>query len=122
MSTITEDDADFALGDRDKVGANSGEPDLSEFVGTEVSPMDLLNPTAQGKLKSVVERIERLQEDRAAINGDIKEVMSEAKGEGFDTKIIRTVLRIRAMDKAKKAEEDALVDLYLAALEEFVSG
>jgi uncharacterized protein (UPF0335 family) len=51
--------------------------------------IDTLGATAQGKLKSLVERIERLEEDRAAVASDLKEVYAEAKGEGFDTKIIR---------------------------------
>lgn len=121
MPDITEDDADFALGDRDAIGGNQG-PDLSEFEGTEVNPLESLNPTAQGKLKSFVERLERLDEEKATLAQDRKEVVAEAKGEGFDTKILNAVIRIRRMDKAKKAEEDALVELYLAALEEFVSG
>lgn len=130
MATITADDADFALsgsaGDgspaKVAIGSNSGDADFGEFAGTEVNPLDVLSGTAQGKLKSFIERLERLHSDRQAVMDDIKEVMSEAKGEGFDVKIIRTVLKIRAMDKARKAEEDALTELYLTALEEFVAG
>lgn len=118
MSGDFEDEADFALAG---IGDNGG-PSLEEFVGTEVDPFANLNPTAQGQLKSIVERIERLEEDKAAIANDIKEVKAEAKGNGFDTKIINKVIRIRKMDKAKRQEEEALTDLYLAALEEFVSG
>ena len=77
---------------------------------------DVLNQTAQTRLKTIVERVQRLQEDRDEINAGIKEVLAEAKGEGFDTKTIRKVLRIAAMDKAKRQEEQALVDLYLSAL------
>jgi uncharacterized protein (UPF0335 family) len=71
---------------------------------------------AQGKLKSLIERIERLEEDKKGISGDLKEVYAEAKGEGFDTKIIRKVVRIRAQDKAKRQEEEALIDLYISAI------
>ena len=80
------------------------------------STPDVLNATAQGRLKSFIERIERLEEDKAAIAGDLKEVFAEAKGEGFDTKIMRKVIRLRKQDKAKVQEEEALIDLYLSAI------
>jgi uncharacterized protein (UPF0335 family) len=78
--------------------------------------IDTLGATAQGKLKSLVERIERLEEDRAAVAGDLKEVYAEAKGEGFDTKIIRKVVRLRKADAAKRSEEEALIELYITAI------
>ena len=71
---------------------------------------------AKGKLKSLIERIERLEEDKAAVSGDLKEVYAEAKGEGFDTKIVRKVVRLRAQDAAKRSEEEALIDLYISAI------
>jgi len=77
---------------------------------------DTLGGNAQAQLKSIVERVERLLEDRAAVQLDIKEVMAEAKGNGFDTKTIRKVIQKRAQDKAKAAEEEALLDLYLSAI------
>jgi len=80
------------------------------------SEADVLTAAAQGRLKSFFERIERLEEDKAAIAADLKEVFAEAKGEGFDTKIIRKVIRLRKQDKAKRQEEEALVDLYLSAI------
>lgn len=78
--------------------------------------VDVLTGNAQGALRGIVERVERLVEDRKAVQTDIKEVMAEAKGNGFDTKIIRKVIAIRAQDRAKRQEEEALVDLYLSAL------
>ena len=75
-----------------------------------------LNSTAQGKLKSLVERIERLEEDKASVAGDLKEVYAEAKGEGFDTKILRKVVRLRKADVAKRQEEEALIELYITAI------
>ena len=81
----------------------------------DASGFDTLGATAQGKLKSLIERIERLEEDRRAVSADLKEV-SEAKGEGFDTKILRKVVRLRALDSAKRQEEEALIDLYIAAI------
>ncbi len=78
--------------------------------------IDTLGVTAQGKLKSLVERIERLEEDKAAVANDLKEVYAEAKGEGFDTKILRKVIRLRKADSAKRQEEEALIDLYISAI------
>jgi uncharacterized protein (UPF0335 family) len=80
------------------------------------SSIDVLNATAQTQLKTVIERIERLEEDKAAVMADLKEVYAEAKGNGFDTKILRKVIRLRKQDKAKRQEEEALVDLYLSAI------
>ncbi len=77
---------------------------------------DVMTAAAQGRLKSFFERIERLEEDKAAVSNDLKEVYAEAKGEGFDTKILRKVIRLRKMDKVKRDEEEALIDLYLSAI------
>jgi uncharacterized protein (UPF0335 family) len=71
---------------------------------------------ARDQLKSIVERIERLEEEKAALSEDIKEVYAEAKANGYDTKILRTVIRLRKQDSAERQEQDALLDLYLAAL------
>ena len=75
---------------------------------------DVMTAAAQGRLKSFFERIERLEEDKAAITNDLKEVYAEAKGEGFDTKIMRAVIRLRRLDKVKRQEQEALIDLYLS--------
>jgi uncharacterized protein (UPF0335 family) len=88
---------------------------------TDATTIDVLNSTAQTQLKAILERIERLEEDKAAVAADIKEVFAEAKGNGFDVKIIRKVVRIRKMDHAKRQEEDALIDLYLSAIGEQLS-
>ena len=82
----------------------------------DASGIETLNATAQGKLKSLIERIERLEEDRKAVGADLREVYSEAKGEGFDTKILRKVVRLRGLDKAARLEEEALIDLYMSAI------
>lgn len=79
---------------------------------------DPLNRAATSRLRSIVERVERLEEDKAAIMADQKEVFAEAKGEGYDVKILRKVIRIRKQDKAKRQEEDAILETYLAALDE----
>ena len=79
---------------------------------------DVLNATAQGQLKSIIERIERLEVEKGEIAEQIKEVKAEAKGNGFDVKIINTVVRIRKQDRAKRQEEEAILDLYLSAIGE----
>ncbi len=71
---------------------------------------------AAPQLKAIVERIERLEEEKKAIADDIKDVYAEAKANGFDTKILRTVIRLRKQDKAEREEAETLLDLYLAAL------
>ena len=78
--------------------------------------VDVLNATAQGRLKTIIERIERLEEDKAAVMTDLKEVYAEAKGNGFDVKILRKIIRIRKQDSAQRQEEEALIDLYLSAI------
>ena len=88
-------------------------PDDASFAA---SNPDVLTTTAQGRLKSFIERIERLEEDKAAVANDMKEVFAEAKGEGFDVKIVRKVIRLRKQDKVKREEEAALIDLYLSAI------
>jgi uncharacterized protein (UPF0335 family) len=85
-------------------------------MADDSSSIDVLNATAQTRLKTIIERIERLEEDKAAVANDIKEVFAEAKGEGFDVKILRKVVRLRKQDKAKRQEEEAILDLYLSAL------
>ncbi len=71
---------------------------------------------AADRLKSFVERIERLEEEKKGLQEDVKEVYAEAKGTGFDTKIIRQIIRLRKMDKADRQEQEALLDLYKEAL------
>ncbi|GJL93509.1 DUF2312 domain-containing protein [Hyphococcus sp.] len=73
---------------------------------------------AADRLRSFIERVERLEEDKAAIMNDIKEVFAEAKGEGYDVKTLRQVIRLRKMDRADRQEMEAMLELYLAALGE----
>lgn len=72
---------------------------------------------AKDALHSFINRIERLEEEKAALGADIKEVYSEAKGTGFDTKIMRQVIRMRKLDKAEFQEQEAILDLYLTAMD-----
>ena len=71
---------------------------------------------AHGQLRQIVERIERLEEEKKSIADDIKEVYSEAKGNGFDTKILRRVIAIRKKDATERQEEESMIDVYMAAL------
>lgn len=87
------------------IGHNSGDANV-----------DVLNQTAQGQLKSIVERIERLEVEKSEVAEQIKEVFAEAKGNGFDVKILRSVVRLRKQDRARRQEEEALIDLYMSAL------
>lgn len=71
---------------------------------------------AREQLKSIVERIERLEEEKKAIADDIRDVYAEAKANGFDTKVLREVIKLRKQDLAERQERDAIRDLYLQAL------
>jgi len=71
---------------------------------------------AQDQLRAFVERIERMEEEKAAIAADIREIYAEAKGNGFDTKILRQVVKIRKQDHNERMEAEAILDLYLSAL------
>ena len=71
---------------------------------------------AKDQLKSVIERIERLEEEKKAIADDIRDVYAEAKANGFDTKILRQVVSLRKKDLTERQEEEAIRDLYLQAL------
>ena len=93
--------------------SRSDDPDES----FDASP-DVLTATAQGRLRTFIERLERLEEDKQAVMTDMKEVFAELKGEGYDVKVIRAVLKRRKADKAKLQEFEAILDLYLSALGE----
>jgi uncharacterized protein (UPF0335 family) len=91
----------------------------SVAAGSPLSPGSLTSTAgtaASKQLKSFVERIERLEEEKKGIADDIRDVFAEAKGQGFDTKVMRQVIRLRKKDVAERQEEEALLDLYLHAL------
>ena len=77
---------------------------------------DILNQASQTQLQTIVARIERLEQEKAEIAEQIKEVYAEAKGNGYDVKIIRKAVRIRKQDRAKRLEEEAVLDAYMIAL------
>ena len=110
---------------------NKGDHQVRRTRGTGETPADVAaeneratpgnNRTgtfASEALLSYVERIERLTEEVDALSEDRKEVYSEAKGTGFDTKILHRVIALRKMDKADRQEQAALLDLYMEALED----
>lgn len=76
------------------------------------------DPVAGDQLKSIVERIERLEEEKRVIAEDIKEVYAEAKGNGYDSKVLRKVVALRKRDLDERKEEEAILDLYLQAVGE----
>lgn len=71
---------------------------------------------AKDQLKAFVERIERLEEEKKAIADDIRDVYAEAKGNGYDVKALRTIIRLRKQDKNERAEHEAILETYMHAL------
>lgn len=78
--------------------------------------MAVEDSVAQDQLRAFIERIERLEEEKAAITADIKEIYAEAKGNGFDTKILRKIISIRKTDTNERLEQEAILELYMSAL------
>lgn len=81
-----------------------------------ISSSDVITGAAQTRLRTIIERLERLAEDKQVIMEDMSEVFKEAKGEGFNVATLRKVLSLRKMDKVKRDEQEALLDLYLSAI------
>lgn len=74
------------------------------------------NGVARDQLRSFVERIERLEEEKKTISDDIKDVYGEAKGTGYDAKVMRKIIALRKQDQAERQEQEAILDLYMQAL------
>ncbi|MEM9839361.1 MAG: DUF2312 domain-containing protein [Pseudomonadota bacterium] len=85
-------------------GSTSFEPSSSTVAGE--------------RLRQFIERVERLEEEKKEVMDQIKEVYGEAKGEGYETKVMRQIVRLRKMDRADRQEQEALLDLYLSAIGE----
>ncbi len=118
MVDLLDDDDDDITGDLAHEPRNARtEDEAMDDDSFDASP-DVLTSAAQGRLRTIVERIERLEEDKAAVMADMKEVFAEAKGEGYDVPILRIIIRRRKKDRAKLQEQDAILDLYLSALGE----
>jgi uncharacterized protein (UPF0335 family) len=71
---------------------------------------------AKDQLRSIVERVEKLEEEKKAISDDIRDVFAEAKVNGFDVKALRAIVRLRKMDSSERAEQDAILETYMHAL------
>lgn len=89
---------------------------VAESTSEHEGSVDVLGSAAREQLKSFVQRIERLEEEKANIGADLKEVYAEAKTMGYDTKVLRKVISLRKMDRNDRAEQEALLDLYLGAI------
>ncbi|MFN4275132.1 MAG: DUF2312 domain-containing protein [Ferrovibrio sp.] len=74
------------------------------------------------QLNQIVARIERLEEEKKALADDIREVYAEAKAHGFDTKILRQVIKLRKLDRAELAEQESLLEIYMDALGMQING
>jgi uncharacterized protein (UPF0335 family) len=89
------------------------------MTSTDINIGHNSNPVAQfskDQLRSVVERIERLEEEKKVISDDIKDVYGEAKGNGYDVKALRTIIRMRKQDANERAEQETLLETYMQAL------
>lgn len=75
-----------------------------------------MTTVAADQLRTIIERAERLNESKAEVAADLKELFAEAKGNGFDVPILRKIIKIRAMDPAKRQEQEALLDLYMSSV------
>lgn len=97
--------------------SNDDRDDEQEDAGGAQSraPKDVGGVAGQ-RLKAFLERVERLEEERKALGDDVKDIYAEAKGVGFDTKIMKRVLKLRKMEPEKVREEDELLELYKAAI------
>lgn len=85
-------------------------------MADDSSHIDVMNATAQTQLKSIIERIERLEQEKSEIAEQIKEVFAEAKGNGFDVKVLRTIIRLRKQDANERQEHDTILETYMQAL------
>jgi uncharacterized protein (UPF0335 family) len=83
---------------------------------SDTKTTDDVGGIAGDRLRSFIERIERLEEEKKGIQDDIKDIFAEAKGTGFDVKIIRQIIRLRKKAKEERQEEEELLELYKAAL------
>lgn len=97
-------------------GSNSGDSLPIDAPAQRVAVRNRKGVIAADRLKAFIERIEKLEEERKAIGGDIRDVYSEAKGGGFDVKTMRKLVSLRKMDAADRDEQEALLDVYKQAL------
>ena len=89
---------------------------VNQLIGKNKMSQDEAQAVAVAQLRAFIERIERLEEEKKTISDDIKVIYSEAKNNGFDTKAIRTIIRLRKKEDRERQEEEAMIDLYKDAL------
>lgn len=89
---------------------------VTELKSNDMDGTEEVGGVAGKRLLSFFERVERLEEEKAALAEDIKEVFAEAKSAGFEVKIMRRIMKLRKMDLEKRQEEDELLDLYMSAI------
>lgn len=109
----TDDDFDLYETEADKVKAATA---AASAAAADIDGGDNSTHVAGAQLRAYLERIERMEEEKASIAADIREIYAEAKGNGFDTKIVRAVVKIRKQDANEREEQRALTELYLSAI------
>lgn len=92
------------------------ETNVTDFRKQQDSTANDAGGVSGQRLKAFIERVERLEEEKAALAEDIKDIMAEAKAVGFDTKTMRKIIRLRKMDKEKRREEEELLEMYKSAI------
>ena len=92
---------------------HSGVPDGHPAAAVKEAPATKF---AKDQLKAIIERIERLEEEKKTISDDIRDVYAEAKGNGFDVKALRTIVRLRKQDANERAEQETILETYMQAL------
>jgi len=98
-----------------ELGGFQGAASAPEPETGDTASSNSLNVTGE-RLRSLIERVERMEEEKATLMEDIKEIFAEAKGEGFDVKTMRQIIKIRKMDAADRQEAEAILETYMAAL------
>lgn len=114
MKIVSEADKD----DKNKTAQVNNE---MQKIGKKIAPSDA-NPSdvcgiAADRLRSLIERIERLEEEKAGIASDIRDIYAEAKGADFDVKIMRAIIKLRKMNAADRDEQEILIEIYRKALD-----
>lgn len=89
---------------------------FADAAPTEDAAVTTLGADGRARLRTIVARIERLEEDKQAVQNDLKDVYAEAKGEGFDVKALRKAISLRKKNRKEREEEEAMLELYLEAL------
>jgi len=102
-------------GGRAKIAVTATEDQIKDAADSASAP-ESVGGVSKGQLRSFIERIERIEEEKAALSSDVREVYAEAKANGYDPKIMRQVIKLRKMDGNERAEQEALLDVYLCAL------